>query len=261
MKYIISFVIIALFIGGCASAQGQQYSSLDSDFNVIEKKIIKPNPNHLNYDTPTIKYVRNADYAGSHPIKTYIFQDLNSVIVALADQLLVTNGINNKKKSQNKIMLTSFVDLNQFNKTTVFGRLVSESMFNELYIRKFKVADIRGQNAVSINANGEFHITRDIKKLKKHIEGINYILVGTYVKFENNSLLLNARILDSLNGDVISSARIVYKPRDCKIFNICQDEPQEEFSPGIDIVTDYCSQVGCPEQNCENGICEITPTF
>jgi len=252
MKFLISSLFIALFIGGCANNPNQFNNN--TSFTAQQAQV---EPNHLNYDSTVIKNVRNADYTGSYSHTSYVYQNLNSVIDAIADQLFVTNII---KNNENKIMLTSFVDLGKLNKTTTFGRLVGESMFNELHIRKFKVADIRGQNAVSINANGEFHITRDIKKLKKHIEGIDFILVGTYVKFENNSVLVNARILDSLNGDVISSARIVYKPQDCKLFDICQDT-QRRSSGGIDIVTDYCSQVGCPNQSCKNGICDNSSSY
>lgn len=102
-------------------------------------------------------------------------------------------------------------------------------MFNELHVRKFKVLDFRGQDAVEVNEQGEFHISRDVEKLKDSIDTAEFILVGTYVKFENQSLLINARIIDSISGDVIASARSVYQPRDCNLFGICQNvETQEE---------------------------------
>lgn len=155
----------------------------------------------------------------------YIFNNLNNTIIDIADQLFHTNY---NKKTPLRIILTSFTDLNNLDKTSSFGRLVSESMFNELHIRNFKISDFRGQDAVSVNDEGEFHITRDVSKLKDSIESTEFILVGTYVKFEHQSLLINARIIDSITGEVVSSARAIYQPKDCTIFGICEVMKTEE---------------------------------
>ncbi len=175
---------------------------------------------------------------------------LNSAIVSIASQLFTSN-VNNEKTN---IILTSFSDLNQLNKTTTFGRLLSESMFNELHIRKFSVTDFRGQNAISVNANGEFHITRDVEKLKDKIESTEYILVGTYVKFENDGVLINVRIIDSISGKIISTARVIYKSNDCSLFDLCPKKVKKIIKP-ISIITDNCSTIKCPEQKCDDGIC------
>ena len=145
------------------------------------------------------------------------YKRLNDVIVSIGQQLFMSNI----KKNNTNIVLTSFADLNKLNKTTTFGRLISESMFRELQIRQFKVVDFRGQNAVSINKTGEFHITRNISKLKNQIKTSEYILVGTYVIFEHNNILINARIIDSETGYIISTARVVYEIEDCSLFNLC----------------------------------------
>jgi len=152
--------------------------------------------------------------------ENHIYKNLNNTIIDIADQLLESNV---KKTKDTKIILTSFVNLDDLSTTTTLGRLLGESMYNELHIRKFKVTDFRGQDAVSVDKDGEYHITRDTEKLKDNIADINYILVGTYSKFEDNSLLINSRILDSITGDVISSARVIYQPRDCRIYNLCSN--------------------------------------
>ena len=150
--------------------------------------------------------------------KEHQYATLNTTIISIAEQLFDTKS---NKKNPTRVILTSFVDLNNLENTSTFGRLVSESMFNELHIRKFLVTDFRGQEAVTVNEDGEFHITREVEKLKDIVDAVEYILVGTYVKFENQSLLINARILDSVSGNVLSSARVVYRPKDCSLFDIC----------------------------------------
>ena len=248
MKYYLSLFVI-LFLTGCSS----KYDKATS------------------YENYVLNKVRDSDYTKPYADVDNIYQNLNGAIDAIADQLLISNVSKTKNTS---VILTSFVDLNKLNKTTTFGRLISESMFNELHIRKFKVTDFRGQEAVSVNADGEFHITRDIERLKDYIDNTNYIVVGTYVKFENNTILINARILNSETGKIISTARVIYKPVDCSLFDMCfkkKKKPKDcklnnscsttKPNYGIDIVTDNCSKVSCPTQQCKDGICDNSTLY
>jgi hypothetical protein len=107
------------------------------------------------------------------------------------------------------------------NKTTGLGRSLSESFFNELFTRGFDVSDFRGQNSISINANGEYFLTRDMNKLDKKLEN-KYILVGTFT-YADDAILINARIMDNHSGHIIAAARSYYKTKDCKILGNCQE--------------------------------------
>ncbi len=64
------------------------------------------------------------------------------------------------------VLLTTFVRLDNLKKTSEFGRVLSESMINELSNRGFNVIEFRGQVGVSVNEQGEYFITRDTSKLK-----------------------------------------------------------------------------------------------
>jgi len=188
---------------------------------------------HIHRSKIVIPVLKNNNITNSDntaQISNVISNNLNSTILNLANQLFSSNT-----KGENlKIILTSFVDLNSFDTTSTLGKLVSESMFNELHIRNFSVTDFRGKETISVNEDGEFHISRDAKKLKDTLTNIEYVLVGTYSKFENQSLLINARIIDSISGNVISSARSIYQPRNCQTFNICENQDhiqkQNKFS-------------------------------
>lgn len=231
--YLVSGLALSLFFTGCSYKKDHQA--------LLNPKKVKTEKKNELYDNK-------------------VHSSLDKAIVSIADQLFKTNTDKSKITS---IILTSFADLNKLNKTTTFGRLLSESMFNELHVRKFHVTDFRGQDAVSVNEQGEFHITRDVEKLKDHITATEYILVGTYVKFENDSVLINARIIDSENGSIISTARVIYKPNDCTLFNICYKEQSkkramEETNFGIDIIKDDCTGDNCAPAKCKDGICDNT---
>lgn len=156
------------------------------------------------------KEVTKTVKANSHNI-------LDEAITELADELLLYNkiiGINEE------IAITSFVDLHQFDKTTHFGRTISEAFFDELFTRGFNVTDFRGQDTISINKEGEYFLTRDIKLLNKDVVSA-YILVGTYSYFEGK-IQINARIIDNMSGKVLASARSNYTSSDCRVTNSCK---------------------------------------
>jgi len=125
-----------------------------------------------------------------------------------------------KKENVGTVAITSFVDLHQLNKTTHFGRVMSESFFDELNNIGVDVIDFRGQKAISVNASGEFFLTRDIKKLRKTIEN-TYVLVGTYSKIEEG-VIINSRIIDNISGKIIASSRVVFHSADCRLFEDCK---------------------------------------
>lgn len=148
-----------------------------------------------------------------------VYFTINDAILSLANQLSKNNSLS--PKDTGTITVTSFVDLQQLNKTSQFGRVIGESLFSELFVRGFNVSDFRGQNAITINANGEFYITRNITMLQSEVSN-TYILVGTYSKIDQN-VIINARILDNKTGKIVTSGRVMYANDDCSIFNVCNN--------------------------------------
>lgn len=144
---------------------------------------------------------------------------LEDTITSLAIQLLQNKKINTDKP----FIVTSFVRLDNLKKTTEFGRILSESMLNELSIRGFNVTEFRGQMTISVNEHGEYFMSRNPAKLKNAIQN-TYVLVGTYSR-QYKRIMVNARVIDNISGKVISSARTSYAhglKDDCAIFKDCK---------------------------------------
>ncbi len=186
------------------------------------------------------------------PVAQNQSKSLNIVINQIANQLL--QSANLKETKLESIAITSFVDLDKFNKTTHFGRMLGESMYNELFKRGFKITEFRGQSAISINANGEYFISRDHTKLKDSFTN-KYVLVGTYTMFDNK-YMINARIMDNISGAIVATARTSYSNSDCKLSENCIKVPVKKIKPKriIKITTDSCSKVKCPT-NCSPSFC------
>lgn len=144
--------------------------------------------------------------------------NLESTISSLATQMMQNQKISTDKP----VLITSFVRLDQLKETSEFGRVVGESLINELSNRGFNVIEYRGQMAVSINDKGEYFISRKPHEIKNTIPN-TYIVVGTYSR-QAGKIILNARIIDNISGKVITSARATYQhnfANDCTLFKDC----------------------------------------
>ena len=143
---------------------------------------------------------------------------LESTISSLSTQIM-----QNRKLDTNKpVLITSFVRLDKLKEKSEFGRVVGESLINELSNRGFNVIEFRGQMAVSINDQGEYFISRKPHEIKSQIPN-TYIVVGTYSR-QGGRIILNARVIDNITGKIISSARSTYKHNvvnDCMMFGDC----------------------------------------
>lgn len=144
---------------------------------------------------------------------------LEATINSLATQMMQ----NQKMHTSRSVLVTSFVRLDNLKKTTEFGRVISESLINELSNRGFNIIDFRGQMAVSVNEHGEYFITRNVSKMNQRVVN-SYVVVGTYSR-QYGKVMLNARVMDNTTGQIITSARSTYDHglrNDCVIFKDCK---------------------------------------
>ena len=135
------------------------------------------------------------------PSKTKIGY-LNSNIIFLADQLLRNIDVDQRKYP---VIVTTFVNLNNFKETSDLGRLLKENLVHELQVRGWKVIDINYMPKIKVNKNGEFVLTRNMRKLAKKYK-VSSILVGTYA-IADNALIVNARVINAKNGIIISTGQ------------------------------------------------------
>lgn len=195
------FFFLSTLISGCA----KHISISDKEVSKEYKKV-QVTKEHLAVAADKQQYVVEQN-------------SLDSTINSLATQMMR----NQKMKTYKPVLITSFVRLDQFKKTTEFGRIVSESLINELSNRGFNIIEYRGQMAVSINDAGEYFITRKPHKLKDKVPN-TYVVVGTYSR-QYKKVMLNARVIDNITGKIITSARSTYyhgKRNDCLMFGDCR---------------------------------------
>lgn len=102
------------------------------------------------------------------------------------------------------VVVTTFVDLNDLEKTSVFGRMMAEKLLNELNRQGFQVVEVRRAQDLFIKKSvGEMILTRDIEELAKKTNARS-VLAGTYVA-TTEAVIINARLIDIKSPEIISS--------------------------------------------------------
>ena len=196
--------ILLLFMSGCSYKKIVSNTAVSDDV-IREYSKVQTAKQHLEVAEDMQKNVTNQN-------------SLEATIASLSTQIM-----QNKKLDTNKpVLITSFVRLDKLKETSEFGRVIGESLINELSNRGFNIIEFRGQMAVSINDKGEYFISRKPHEIKGSALS-TYIVVGTYSR-QSGKVILNARIIDNITGKIISSARATYEhglANDCMLFRDC----------------------------------------
>lgn len=114
------------------------------------------------------------------------------------------NNLKNTEVPSSPVIVTTFVDLNDLNHTSVLGRLLAEKLIDELSRNGFDVSEIRKARDLFIREQvGETILSRDAADLLQNSDA-RAILVGTYVA-TGKALMINCRLLDIHSPRILSS--------------------------------------------------------
>jgi len=116
------------------------------------------------------------------------------------------------------IGVVTFVDIDNLNETSSFGRMVAEQLMSEMVMLGYNVIEMRKSEVIHIMAReGEFGLSRDLEVLRPY-QDLSGIVVGTYVDSPER-VYLNARVLDPRSG-LIRSAGSVEMPKTKEIVRL-----------------------------------------
>lgn len=102
-----------------------------------------------------------------------------------ADRLVFNlgQGIDEKKqplRMDQPLLVASFVELDNLEKTSTFGRLVAEQMASRLTQKGFSLVELKLREQLYIQAGaGEFALSREVQKISRE-QNAQGVLVGTY---------------------------------------------------------------------------------
>ena len=113
-----------------------------------------------------------------------------------------------ERKAENEptvspVIVLSIVNMNQLNKTSAFGRLISEQLSARMSQLKYNVVELKLRNDILVKNNqGEFLLTREIRDIADSVNA-QAVLVGTYAE-NTNDVYVNLKIVRPSNNVVLA---------------------------------------------------------
>ena len=178
MKTLMIFLSLIFILSSCSTSNEREKEESKPDEKMQGHEMLT-NENTVPNDTPK----------------------LVDIVSDMADQLLASFP---EKKMSSNILITTIVDIDNYKKTDKLGRLLSEQFIHQLHIRKFHIIDYKVPDVIQILPNGDFALTRDIKKLRTHIDA-DRLLVGTMSKTAIGTQV-NVRIMNVKQDHVEATA-------------------------------------------------------
>ena len=107
--------------------------------------------------------------------------------------------------TETPFLVTSFVNINDLEESTTFGRLISEQIASKISQNGYRVKEIKLSEGslFVIKGSGEFVLSRRLENIRSSFNS-NYVIVGTYsVGYE--SVYVSSRIVRIDDSVIVSS--------------------------------------------------------
>jgi TolB-like protein len=133
--------------------------------------------------------------------------DVNLVAVGytIADKLVSDENFSQFIRPSDPLIVASFVNVNNLEESSSFGRIIAEQITSRFAQRGQKVIELKlRQNSIFISeSQGEFMLSRDMRELSKTYSA-SAVVVGTYAD-GGDRLYVSARIVNPTNNIIISA--------------------------------------------------------
>ena len=143
------------------------------------------------------------------------FDDAQNYSVGRFKTSYLAEQIDNYYRGQSPgpIGITTFVNIDNLQDTSTFGRMYGEQLMSELSNRGFDVVELRYADALQfINASGEFSMSRNPGFVRRE-QNLGAVIVGTYV-VSPLRVYVNARLVDPSSALVLSAGSVEMQKTD-----------------------------------------------
>ena len=154
----------------------------------------------------TVKALRKSVFIGcSYKLKSTKWNgDLVYSSYIIADML--ENNLKVSSSSDDSIIVASFVDVSDLEKSTPFGRIIAEQIGSRLAQKGYKIIEMKlRQNSIFVDpkGKGEFLLSRNLQDISnKH--NASAVVVGTYAR-SYDRVYVSARIIDPISSVILAS--------------------------------------------------------
>jgi len=147
-------------------------------------------------------------------------EKLLAAVHDLVDQLMHESSA--YLEEDQRLTVSTFVNLNDLYKTSEFGRFLGEEMVNKWRASGLEIIDVRKTPNILVRERfGEFGMSRDMEELP-FVHEAHATVVGTY-SIAADQIFVNARVLRNSDGFVIASASEVLQ-KNTLLASMLEDE-------------------------------------
>lgn len=118
------------------------------------------------------------------------------------DQLVGQLG-SGKVQKDYPVLVASVVSMNQLNRTSTFGRLLSEQVSARFSQLQFQVVEPKLRGDLMIREDGEFLMTRELKEIAKAVSA-QAVVVGTYAE-TSQDIFVNLKVVQPETNHVLAA--------------------------------------------------------
>lgn len=207
-KEIIMSKKIALIVAGALFTSATMANNVYKGYAPSDYTVFSPEQ-YANLENRYAQFSKKPEVFYSTAEGRTAASQMNELSRFMMDQMIQNRDIKNVQDS--RVAVTSFVMLDDLNKSNKFGVTLGEHMMHQLHVRGFKVVDFKSMGAIEIGTHSDHVMTRDISKLKTELN-IHYALAGT-ISPQGSGYVVNARLIDLTDQTIVSSAQGIVSAR------------------------------------------------
>ena len=128
---------------------------------------------------------------------------------AAADRLL-TAAVKQELLSKDKrVLVASWVDVNQVSRTSIFGKMMAEQLASRLVQQGVAVIEVKLRSNLFITEKGgEMLLSSEIKEISQQ-QNATAVVVGTYTDAGTSGVYVTVKLVRALDGVVMSATNFM----------------------------------------------------
>ena len=135
-------------------------------------------------------------------------EDKNPLIAANygAAERLFTPAMQKELLGENRrILVASYVDINQVSRTSLFGKMMAEQLASRLVQLGVPVVEVKLRSSMFVSEKGgEMLLSREIKEIGQQ-HNAEAVVVGTYADAGSSGVYVTVKVVKALDGKIMSA--------------------------------------------------------
>jgi TolB-like protein len=132
---------------------------------------------------------------------------------AAADRLLTPAAKKELLNKDKRVLVASWVDVNQVSRSSIFGKMMAEQLASRLVQQGIGVMEVKLRTNMFITEKGgEMLLSREIREISQ-LHNAEAVVVGTYADAGSSGVYVTVKLVRAIDGLVISATNFMVERR------------------------------------------------